>query len=277
MELTLDIIAKASAPGNPERENEDCLDATPSCAWVIDGATSSSKTTIEGSTSAAWFSKNLSEHLKNSTFTNPSHRVKAAVMHVRTLYDALPHDDAAPPSAAIGMISLTEGRGHFLALGDVSILLQRAHAVTVLHEVPRTNLERSLSQQIAEGIQRHENFSDVEERVFSAIEKRRRTKMNKEGGFWIVSIHPEAIDHAHIGTFDAKAGDRILIASDGFTAATQYGVIDSYRDILDNPRSLNQYIDKIRLVEQEDSDMSKFPRVKLSDDASALVVDIVEA
>lgn len=99
--------------------------------------------------------------------------------------------------------------------------------------------------------------------------------MNKPGGYWIASVDPRAAEHAALKTFEVQVGNRILLASDGFMAADRYGLVEDWRELLANPDMLTLTLKRIREIEESDQLMSRFPRAKRSDDASALLLSVV--
>jgi hypothetical protein len=94
-----------------------------------------------------------------------------------------------------------------------------------------------------------------------------RKKMNAEGGYEILSFNMRKLDSADIKTFKKEDIDRIIFYSDGF---------DMFReDLAASDVDLSALYEKLRREENEDFLLNKNPRFKVSDDASAIVFEII--
>ena len=92
-----------------------------------------------------------------------------------------------------------------------------------------------------------------------------------------MSADARAAEHAYCATDSIEPGDHILLMSDGF-----YRLIDTFnlyspRNFMARataPNGLSFLYNELRTVEDSDPDGRLYPRVKKSDDATALLLTI---
>jgi hypothetical protein len=103
-----------------------------------------------------------------------------------------------------------------------------------------------------------------------------RNKANTRAGGWLFSPDPHAADHAGSQRVAAPPGTLVLLATDGFLAlASDYGAYDA-QGLVEAARDkgLGTLGRRIRAVEEEDADGRRFPRLKKSDDATAVLLKL---
>ena len=104
-----------------------------------------------------------------------------------------------------------------------------------------------------------------------------RARYNTEGGPWIFGPTRHCADHVRRASLNAPAGSVVLLASDGFLAlGTDYQRYDA--DALlaaAQGRGLAALLDELRAIEREDPEGVRYPRFKTSDDATAVMVEVV--
>ena len=71
-----------------------------------------------------------------------------------------------------------------------------------------------------------------------------------------------------------KDGDRILLASDGLLEARRFNQKLSWIDAISEKVSIEDILDRLRAAERDDPDGIDFPRLKTSDDATGLLLEI---
>jgi hypothetical protein len=98
---------------------------------------------------------------------------------------------------------------------------------------------------------------------------------NSPGGYWIAGTDPEAADHAIVGEMPLSDLTRFALLSDGAARAVDLFHLIDWASALDlmgrgGPREL---IARVRAVEQCDTGATRWPRNKISDDATAIYCD----
>jgi hypothetical protein len=96
-----------------------------------------------------------------------------------------------------------------------------------------------------------------------------RKKMNKPGGYWILSLDTDVVPYAHMRILPAGRMTLALV-SDGFLRLRDLFALISDEDLLaiDSSTDFDRFYDQLRALEDADASMSCFPRVKRRDDAS---------
>jgi hypothetical protein len=106
--------------------------------------------------------------------------------------------------------------------------------------------------------------------------RRNRSLMNKLGGYWVLSLDSDAPEHLVAASLPACFGDTALLMSDGF-----YRLVDTFRVFTDQTlikaaleRGVSSLLQQLRRLELGDPACKKYPRLKATDDASAVLITI---
>jgi hypothetical protein len=160
----------------------------------------------------------------------------------------------------------------YLVLSDSMIVLDTSPAPLIIADrsvesvaTDETSAAYAISLQDPQHFQRHQAVISAQQRV-----------RNTPGGYWVAQTNPAAAGHARTGTVSASDVRTALVLSDGAARA----VID-FRE-LDWPDLVRAgqdggpatIIALTRDLEIQDPDGKKWPRYKVSDDASAIVCHI---
>jgi serine/threonine protein phosphatase PrpC len=275
--LHFDHVETISSPGDDI--NEDAYNLCDDLACVIDGASASTHRLIAGQSPAAWLGRALSKALAASIDQIEIREwLRQALEILRMWYfREIPKDDIMPrPSAAIAGVRLIGDTLSCISLGDVTTMMFGApsYATTLLSGGHRPPIELDFQRRYTEMLEAGADALKARRTILRDIERRRLQRMNKEGGYWIASVEPEAAAHARVKSVKVAPGDVVLIASDGFLAAQYYGLIDNWQRLVTDGLSLRHLIDALRAVERNDPECVKFPRLKISDDATALLLKV---
>lgn len=269
-----------SVPGS--HTNEDGFGARRALAWIIDGATGVSGARLTpGQSDASWLAETIGAALtdeKADTIPDILSSVGELVTSafLETAPDVATDVDAVAPSACLGLIRCREGaiegtvdvEGAFL--GDVVALVPSEAGVVRWTDERSKPFERLTLASLGRsdrsvGVMPHETRRQILEN---------RTRMNHQDGYWVV--HPLRPWAGREVRFDATiaSGKPIVLATDGFMR-----LVDVFGDYTDDTLyaalSAGQALDllqELRDREQRDDEASTFPRVKIHDDATVLVV-----
>ncbi|CAN7154925.1 hypothetical protein [Aminobacter sp. LjRoot7] len=284
------IIDSITDPGSPSRPNEDSAGGNASCAFVIDGATGLGGTSIVGlhGSDAAWLAR-----FAQSTFEELVRNGRPVAEVVRELNQraanvvheaahALPIEAWNLPIASFQMVHVEGDRLVTHGLGDCRLFLVDADgkvvetsAIKAAYANERDGARRAIAQ--SGGFATHQALAD--EPVVRDELRRRRAAYNQPGGsIWTLGIEPAAADHLASEQLDVSLPAMGLLCSDGFAAlADQYGRYD-VADLVRAAAStgLAPLLQELRHIERvEDPDGQQFPRFKVSDDATAVLFEIV--
>ena len=97
--------------------------------------------------------------------------------------------------------------------------------------------------------------------------------MNQESSYWILEPTGMGIPHGTVFRYKVHEVQEIALLSDGFYAyfdsLSLSPSLSAFMDTLRN-RPLNQLFTQIRIAEHEDRELIRFPRFKVSDDATVI-------
>lgn len=249
--------------------------------WVIDGASGVCRDQLGLSISdAAWYAGRLSAEF--AAFPPASCDIReylaAVIERMRDAYcTMLPGRSrvakVALPSAAILWVRLRVERFkvHLDAwwLGDCSLIVQPTGPAAQLIGAPG---ELSLS--------RHDQRLSCDPQArrdgrLLARLKRQRARMNTKSGYWICSIDPRAAWQARSTTLEMPMPTTLLLMSDGFSRILDlFHAVDELTLLHGGAAGLPGTVARLRELEDGIDSMDTHPRVKVSDDATAVHISL---
>ncbi|CAI2934055.1 conserved protein of unknown function [Aminobacter niigataensis] len=284
------IIDSITAPGSISRANEDSAGGNATCAFVIDGATGLGGDSLVGlhGSDAAWLAR-----FAQSTFEELARNGRPMTDVVRELNQraanvvheaapALPIEPWNLPVASFQMVRIEGDDIVTHGLGDCRLFLLGADGSTFSTSAikgasaqERDGARTAIAH--AGGFATHQALADapgVREEL-----RRHRAAYNRQGGsVWTLGIEPSAAEHLVTERLEPSLPARGLLCSDGFAALVdQYGRYDIAEFVgAANTAGLAPLLAELRHIElTEDPDGKQFPRFKVSDDATAVLFEIV--
>jgi hypothetical protein len=276
------VVSQASEKGSAAY-NEDMSGATGSCAWIIDGSAffSGAAWTSEES-EGAWLVRRIDAILRARPPEDLAFATWAEALErqLRQDYAALgegrPEREAGEgPSAVLGLVRLRRDgdawRIEGAVIGDISILIQDGDRIERWTDPSSTPFEaRTIAAATADG---HLPGEVISPRAMAQILRNRRS-LNRQGGYW--AINPGLSWTAGLRLFSGKlsSGATVLLASDGFMRLVDVIAHHDDRGLIDVTRRVGvaSVIAELRRLESDDTLAERFRRVKIHDDATALLV-----
>lgn len=265
-----------------DRVNEDIAYAENNYGWVIDGATGLNKTNLTGSKGDVyWFVNEWNNYLKDNIL-DKSKDIKEIVSKGMDFIgnkfnkiSSLKYPDKVDlPAASIAIIRINNNKVEYFLLGDCTLIVENNNGKssiikqTLLDKLDNIAKAEMNKLMLNEGI----SFIEARQRINPLLIKHRLLKNTPEG-YWTLGFDRNAVENSLYGYLDLEECKKALLMSDGFSA-----IFDNYKYIeADNlisiieKQGLHQVYKTIRLIENEDSDVVKFPRFKKSDDSSAVI------
>jgi hypothetical protein len=280
--MTLRLIEALSAPGYPSKPNDDAWAHADRLAAVIDGATDLGEPLLPGASDAAWLAHRAAAQL---ALHAPLGAEAALAATTAALEDAYarerliePLDNWRRPFASMMLVEAADGAASALSFGDCAALVGRpGEAVDVIGEAfDKRVAEAAAARQMALDHGGAPGGAVVRE-VFLPALRKGRARYNTEGGPWILGAARACASHAKRTSISAPAGTVLLLASDGFLAlGTDYGRYDAPSLLAAaRRRGLGDLLSELRGVEAEDPYGALYPRFKTSDDATALLLEVM--
>ncbi len=279
------VMDRISWPGHPDKPNEDICGVSGDWAWVIDTSIFPGTAPVMHETSdATWLATFADERLSSLA---PQAQDGAALLHhvmeeARTAYRAVApverHEDFL--TWPLGAMTLVRRRGSVLdawTFGDTTAYFRQPDgSVQVLGDAPGLRDFESAKAAELMGQAGSRPTAILDEPVFLAWLGERRDRQRKSGiPAALLSLNPAAADRLRHETAPCDEGTVILLASDGFSA-----LVDLYRamdaaGLMEAALSsgLEPLARKARDIEtQVDPDGRLYPRFKLSDDTTAILL-----
>lgn len=245
---------------------------------VLDGATGLSDPAMSIESDGHWLVSQLAFHAQqpagDAAFED---RLRCAVTAVAALFAAAREgvtDRFATPSAGMVAIECRAGDIRLHRIGDCTMLVRRGAKISEpFAPSPLVRLDTAsiaaLQRLLDEGL----DAKAARERLLPTL-RRHRARMNVPGGYGVLSTASECLDWLESRYYQAADGDEILLATDGFIAASDvYHLYDRQAlfDHLANHRS-GEVIATMRDAERADPGLSRHPRLKQHDDATATLL-----
>ncbi|PKP99476.1 MAG: hypothetical protein CVT73_25580 [Alphaproteobacteria bacterium HGW-Alphaproteobacteria-12] len=290
----LHILETLTDPGRPEKPNEDALGyapgASPSHAWVIDGATDVSEGGLlaDDETGAHWLAYRASALFAERAAMHGADLrglVRGAIETLASEFETRrlrePRGRHEWPSAA--MVLLQAGCGKLICanFADCGLILldndemDDDFAEARVYGVQHTSREARAISRTAELVAALAPGADpfASPDVMGYL-RDNRIRQNSDTGYWILGIDPQAAAHMRLWEIAFDRPVTGLLFSDGFgSIAFDYHRV-SPAALLRRARSegLAAIVDDIRRIERnEDPACLSWPRFKVSDDATAIL------
>lgn len=254
-------ISVASEPGSPEVPNEDWAGVSPSAVVVLDGVTVPPVMAGGCIHGTPWYVRQLGSRILRGAegdLGTPLPEVLAAA--IRGVADAHRQtcelSAAGAPSAAVAAVRLGVAAIEYLVLADVTVAVESA-ATRVVGVITDDRVAASVAGVDA-------GAADVGEQIAGA----RAADRNRPGGYWVAAADPEAAGHAVTGFVPLAGVSRVALLTDGAArAADMFGW--PWGDVL--ALGAGGLIAAVRETEASDPGRARWPRFKVSDDATAVI------
>jgi hypothetical protein len=290
--LTLSIIDSLSLPGSDDRRNEDQMGWTAHCAFVIDGATGLGPDFVVGrhDSDAAWLATFAKVHFEE--MIAPGRAMADIVRSTNALarrivaFAANGRDMPAwnLPIAGFQMVRIEDDAVVTYGLGDCTLYLRDAGGELSAHSAlgHLAGAEKEIAREALEkcgGLSALPRLLD--DPALLARQRAFRGAYNSpKSGIWTLGSAPDAADHLVSAPLSRNLPLTGLLCSDGFAALVENYARYEPGELIDTAarKGLKALAGELRDIERvEDPDGHVFPRMKGSDDATAVLFEIGEA
>lgn len=277
---SLHVLETLCEPG--AYHNEDRVFHDGPTTWVVDGATSLTKSRRTSSASdAVWLVDKAVTALEGLSHESLTAQVRELV---RTLESGYPLGSGQiekfdVPSAVAAGIQMSEAGLGFLHFGDCSLIVLDSEG-SELYRSPQSKL-RELDKNVIEVMSklRSDNglsFVEARQEVLPLLQIN-RSLSNTTRGYGNISVFGDNPQPHTSGSLKVSSGAFGLVGSDGFMA-----LVDDYhhytpQELVKSAKQngLRELYGHLRKIEEADADCLTFPRLKARDDASAILFEIL--
>ncbi|OZM83943.1 hypothetical protein [Pseudonocardia sp. MH-G8] len=255
----------ATLPGSADRPNEDHAVADAGTAVVVDGLTARTEThCVHG---VAWFAAQLARDVRDAGDAAPREALRAGIARTAARHSGT-CDLGAPatPCAAVGVVRVGGGLLRYAVLGDVSLVLGDEHVVSDQRVAEAARAQRAAAARLPLG-------SDARAAALVSMKRAEIAQRNRPGGYWTAAADHAAADHALTGEVPLRDLTHVALLSDGAARAVDPFGLTGWAGVLallasDGPDAL---LARVRAAERADADATRWPRTKVSDDATAVL------
>ena len=268
----------ATLPGRVGKPNEDAFAILPSLAVVADGATSPPLLGDGCIHGPAWYARRLVASVVAAHADAPDSKpvdLLSLAIEATTAAHADTCDLGHPgtPSSTVAIMTFQPASVRWLVLGDCTMVIDAGDGIDVVcdERLSNTSEAERAAVKVPGGASNEAEYG----RRIEALVVAQRSHRNRPGGFWVAAADPQAAYEAYTGEVgDACNGriNRAALLTDGASR-----IVDIYRtltwntalDLMDTagPTGL---LCKLRTLERADQTAHIYPRIKLSDDATAV-------
>jgi hypothetical protein len=264
-------VTASSEPGSPDAPNEDAYFISPNgdTVAIFDGATTRTGTgCIHG---VAWYTHSLASALASHARLTPAKALAAAISdtaarHRNTCDLAHP----GTPSAAVAIVQARRKTLHYLLLADVTLVLDLGHGIRVLtdsrvHDTARA--ERQAADELPSG-------SPEKAQALVRMKQAELTARNIAGGYWVAAADPAIVAHAITGDLPLQHLQQAALLSDGAARAVDPFQLCDWQGLLAilTTHGPGELIHQVRAAEATDPAGIHWPRNKIHDDATAILI-----
>lgn len=262
-------------------------------AILMDGATGLGKnnTIQENKTSAEWYVEFMLDKLETEIHKTPTQNietiVKKCIREAKVVIDNFQKENNIKleeyeiPSASLAILKDDGVKTKIFLLGDTVTLVK--YRQTGIVEVVKNPNQEALSindksvLKRAKEISKERNISVKDtmqdQEIIRALQINRAKKNCEcDGGYWTSGTDEKAVEHGVMIDLDNSQIDGVILASDGLDYAI-LGLDENqvYKIIQD--KGFNYLLEEIRKTQEEDKGYDKYPRFKMSDDASGIFLE----
>ena len=258
--------------------NEDITGTYQNVAWVIDGATPIfNHNYISEENDVVWIVDQINKWMPSFINNNKNleqilfktvNKVNEIALSINEKLAMVPGYEL--PTFTIIMTRIINNQLEYYVLGDCGMLLNAEDTIQYITD-KRIEKFSKKNQRSIEQIQ-SSNVLDKDARILSCLQETRKL-LNKKEGYWIGSLDAKGIAHGISGTIEIKQNARFLCFSDGYA---RFFELFKLKDISSFSFELDYIKETIRLVreiEESDHECVVYPRSKISDDLSIILIE----
>ncbi|NOT39275.1 MAG: hypothetical protein HOP13_02165 [Alphaproteobacteria bacterium] len=278
----ISVIEGLSIGGSVERVNDDTFGAAGSIAFVLDGVTSLSETPLlPGKSDAAWAAQTARELLLADGAACGGDLRRLVTMVAEGITTRFEAERVRPPAeryelpwTTMSLIGVEAGRLNIAYVGDSRVLVETGDGAVHSFGVnpSRTAFETRLAQKM---IASRKGKPLGPAAVLPELRAARNT-VNTNTGYWLLGADAAVGAHAIVTSLALPGPATVLLATDGF-----YALVEDYQRYDDRALiavaqaiGLGALARELRQIEDDDPAGERFPRMKKSDDATALLVRV---
>ncbi len=289
MNAVFTLLSAATQAGS--RINEDGYGLWPSdaprAAWVLDGVTGiNDRALLPGPSDAAWFVAQVQEVLPALLSQSPDMPIADLIAALvgaldrrqsASWVDPCGGDGWETPAASFALMRVLGDEIEIARLGDCLVLLEAGDGTVKVLEHPvleqiEVETRRAILDLRAAGITEPHQIID---KMIPMLRAQRRRR-NCTDGYGVLAAEQSCIPMMQVDRIPAETLRSVLLASDGY-----YRLVDHYGAMSDTElvhrtreHGADALLEQLRAIEAADPLAATYPRLKMRDDATALLIGL---
>lgn len=290
MKPAFSLLSAITAPGS--KVNEDAWgvwpdQGQPRAAWVLDGVTGiNDRALLPGASDAAWFVAQVQEALPALLSARPDRPIAELIgalagelerRQSQSWLDARGADGRETPAASFAFVRRLGDVIEIARLGDCLVLLEATGgAVTIMEHPVLERIEADTRRAILD--LRAAAIADPKEifvRLMPML-RAQRGRRNRPDGYGVLAAEAACISMLQVDRIPVSTLRCVLLASDGY-----YRLVDHYSTVNDaelvrrtRDEGADALLKQLRAIEVTDPLAARYPRLKICDDATALLLGV---
>ncbi len=180
---------------------------------------------------------------------------------------------AQRPSSAVITLTAIAGELIVAALGDCLGVVRRSDGrLAVAWDQRLDDFDEPVAERMARDVSDGRSPEEARRAVDPQL-RANRDLANREGTYWLFADDPAAAEHLATSSVRLGEVDEILLCSDGFTRLIKpFKLVGGVEDLLERARTqgLDRLGAQLRSAEEAPHSFADFPRLDISDDATAI-------
>lgn len=273
--MHFELLQMVSANGNIRKANDDRCGAVAKRAWVVDGATDMGPPGLLGQQGgASWLASTASDAFTMVQAQDIETTCNKAFQQIEEQFQRQKTREVSAawetPKAAFGVAQLTDDGLSVAWAADSPILRIAGGEVSWCTGEPDTSAEAADALALGEGVGAAQSLT-------GHVLEDRRAHRAREEHFALSPDAKHAVSVTRFAHHPVRPGDELLLMSDGFSSLVtdyqEYTASELAEAV--HSKGLAALVHEIREIEQADAKCLRYPRFKISDDATALWVRVV--
>ena len=281
------IIINKECISLPARDiNEDIAFINNYAAWILDGATGlSRKNLVDTESDAKWFVEQWDEYLKKNIMKwnmELKDIVSEGIKQINNNFHTNLNDSQKSnlqsidlPSSTIALIRWDKNYIDYLLLGDCTLMFKNNNnEIKYIKDETLDHLDGIVIEFMTREKKKN-SISHIEARELAMdLLVKHRSLKNKPNGYWSLGFSKESAEKAKVGKEKLEKESKILLMSDGFSILFNKYTKVKKEEIFDiiEQEGLKSCYKLIREIEDNDPECIQYPRLKKSDDSSAIFI-----
>ncbi|MEU5960342.1 hypothetical protein ABZ777_03950 [Micromonospora parva] len=238
---------------------------------VLDGATARTDTGCRHGVS--WYAARLGAAVSALAVDPETTLASALSQAIEAVAKQHPECDLTSPgtpSAAVALLRADETEVEFLALGDVTIVLDGTSGLQVITD---ERVDQTAKKQ-RRNADRFPIGSKEKQAALIEMKHAELAARNQPGGFWVAAADPSVAQHAITGSARLANLRQCAVLTDGAARIVRMFELLDWHGLLRllNQEGPHELLRRVREVEQHDPVGARWPRNKRSDDATVVLV-----